>query len=601
MQKAQYHNNSNPVNFISVEAEQSVIGGLMLNNSAWSEVSNIISKKDFAQSRHQKIFAVMQSLVKQNSPIDPVTVASELQNKKGAFEAVGGSEYLGHLAGNTPSVDNIVAYARIVKERCIQRQIEAAHKSHKSGAVILGLEGELELLRNPPTDEFSDRYTWRRLCETEQPKPNFLVQGVIPEGVVILAGAPKTKKSFFAGNLGVAVSGGGEFLGHKVEQADVLYIALEDTPRRMQDRIRPMIAGGMPDPDEHLIIDHRWKPLGAGGEEDIESHLKEYPKTKLIMIDTLAKLRPGNSSSSNMYQDDYQLFNKLTTITKNNPGLTILLVHHVRKTKSEDVFESISGSAGILGAVDSALVLGVNGKDTVNARLHITGRDVMERRDDDALVMYFNDLDLTWKLSDEAVSVGNYDDDVILAAIKNGVHSPRDLADYTGISYGTVRKRLLHLSHDLNKVEAVKRGYYELVEPEEQITPIVSEPPTTTVETTILHDDQHDDQVVAPKILTEQAEQVEQPDMDEEWPWPSEQMDNDNTVLIAKVVSSLLEEVSRGGTDIVIKINQLANGVGATIDEVRNAVMGGLQGSVSIYSLLNNKHVSLMGSVCKIL
>ena len=315
MSDTKYHNNSNPVNFFSVEAEQSVIGGLMLNNAAWSEVSNIISTKDFAQSRHKKIFAVMASLVKQNSPIDPVTVASELQKKKGAFEAVGGSEYLGLLAGNTPSTDNIVAYAKIVKERCIQRKIEAAYKGHKSGAEILGLEGELELLRNPPpTDEFSDRYTWERLCETEQPKPNFLVPGVIPEGVVILAGAPKTKKSFFAGNLGVAVSGGGEFLGHKVEQADVLYIALEDTPRRMQDRIRPMIAGGMSDPGKHLIIDHRWKPLGAGGEEDIESHLKEYPKTKLVMIDTLAKLRPNNSSSSNMYQEDYQLFNKLTTI-----------------------------------------------------------------------------------------------------------------------------------------------------------------------------------------------------------------------------------------------------------------------------------------------
>jgi len=185
MSNTNYHNTSNSVNYISVEAEQSVIGGLMLNNAAWPEVSNIISTKDFTQSRHQKIFGVMQSLVKQSDPIDPVTVASELQKKKGDFEAVGGSQYIGHLAGNTPSTDNILAYARIVKQRCIQRQIEAAHNSHKSGAVILRLEGELDLLRNPPTDEFSDRYTWRRLCETEQPKPNFLVPGVIPEGVVI--------------------------------------------------------------------------------------------------------------------------------------------------------------------------------------------------------------------------------------------------------------------------------------------------------------------------------------------------------------------------------------------------------------------------------
>jgi len=157
-------------------------------------------------------------------------------------------------------------------------------------------------------------------------------------------------------------------------------------------------------------------------------------------------------------------------------------VHHVRKTKSEDVFESISGSAGILGAVDSALILGVNGKDTVNARLHITGRDVMERRDDDAMVMRFDDLGLTWKLSDEAMSVGNYNDDLILAAIKNGINRPIDIADYTGLDYGLVRKRLLHLSHDLGKIEAVKRGYYEFVEQVEQCTQTVVDEPETQIE-----------------------------------------------------------------------------------------------------------------------
>ena len=465
MQNAQYHNDSNPVNNISVEAEQSVIGGLMLNNAAWSEVSNLISTKDFAQPRHQKIFAVMVNLIKQGSPIDPVTVASELQKKKGAFEAVGGSQYLGNLAGNTPSTDNILAYAKIVKERCIQRNIEAAYKGHKSGAEILELENQLNILNLP--DNFDELYNWEVLPEADLPEPEFLVDNLITEGVVLLAGSPKAKKSFFALNLGMALGGGGDFLGRSLEKAGVLYLALEDTQRRIRQRSMPMVdVGGLPRPT-HLDIAHKWTPLGMGGEEQFERYLKKYPETRLIMIDTLAKLRPA-STGSNMYQEDYQLFNKLTDITKKHPGLTILVLHHVRKEKGDDIFESISGSNGIFGAVDSALVLGTNGKESLSAKLHITGRDIEEQRDDDAVVMKFDGNCLMWKLSDEAVSLGNCDDDAILDAIKNGIHSPKDLADYTGIGYGIVRKRLLHLSHDLNKVQAVKRGYYELVEQAEQ-------------------------------------------------------------------------------------------------------------------------------------
>ena len=565
MSDTKYHNNSNSVNFISVEAEQSVIGGLMLNNAAWSEVSNIISTKDFAQARHQKIFAVMVKLVKQDSPIDPVTVAAELQNKKGDWDAVGGSQYLGHLAGNTPSTANILAYARIVKERCIQRKIDAAYKGHKPGAEILGLEGELDLLRNPQ-DQVLGAYNWSTLPDADLPEPEFLVDDLITEGVVLLAGAPKTKKSFFALNLGVALAGGGEFMGRKLKEAGVLYLALEDNPRRIKHRVMPMLErGGQPNPDK-LEIAHDWKALGLGGEEMLEDHLQDFPDTKLIMIDTLAKLRPTSSgSSSNMYQEDYQLFKKLMDITKKHPGLTILIVHHVRKMKSDDIFESISGSNGIFGSVDSALILAKNGSDTLNVKLHITGRDIEEQRDDEAVVMRFDTQCLTWKVSDEAVSLGNGDDDLIVAAIKNGVHSPKDLADYTGIDYGVVRKRLLHLSHDLGKIEAVKRGYYELVEQVEYPTQTIVDPLDNKLDSAINHDEQTEQ--------TEQTEQYLQPNTPA-IVIPKEQMSPQviDDWSLASLIEGALFEAASG----VVAIAHLASKLNVAVDAIYNVIKNDL-------------------------
>ncbi len=109
----------------SIEAEQSVLGGLMLNNDAWFNVAEIISEQDFYRSQHRLIFESMTDLANDNNPMDAVTVSERLQSR-GVLDKAGGLAYLGELAEGTPGASNVVAYARIVSEHSTLRQLIGA-------------------------------------------------------------------------------------------------------------------------------------------------------------------------------------------------------------------------------------------------------------------------------------------------------------------------------------------------------------------------------------------------------------------------------------------------------------------------------------------
>jgi replicative DNA helicase len=111
----------------SIDAEQSVLGGLLLDNRTWESVSEVLEDADFYSHKHRNIYRAIKSLVEQEQPVDVVTVSEELE-ELGTLEDVGGMAYLGELADMTPSTENSAAYAVIVKERSQQRRlIEAAN------------------------------------------------------------------------------------------------------------------------------------------------------------------------------------------------------------------------------------------------------------------------------------------------------------------------------------------------------------------------------------------------------------------------------------------------------------------------------------------
>jgi replicative DNA helicase len=108
----------------SIEAEQSVLGGLLLDNAAWDRIGDRVADVDFYRDEHRRIFRQISNLLNRGKPVDAVTVAEALDTA-GESEHTGGLAYLGELASNTPSAANIVRYAEIVRERAILRQLVA--------------------------------------------------------------------------------------------------------------------------------------------------------------------------------------------------------------------------------------------------------------------------------------------------------------------------------------------------------------------------------------------------------------------------------------------------------------------------------------------
>lgn len=198
-----------------------------------------------------------------------------------------------------------------------------------------------------------------------------IVEGLIPRGLTILSGASKAGKSWMVLWMALQIVKGQDVWGQKTQQCGVLYISLEDTLDRLQDRIFQL----SPEPPHGLRLSVNSGTIGSGLEEQIYNHLAEYPETGLVIIDTLQKVRAQHSSNTNAYAADYGDVAALKSIA-DEMGVAILLVHHLRKMKdSADPFNEISGSTGLMGASDATLILKrERGENT--AKLIATGRDI---------------------------------------------------------------------------------------------------------------------------------------------------------------------------------------------------------------------------------
>ena len=179
--------------------------------------------------------------------------------------------------------------------------------------------------------------------------PDFVVDSLLSQGLHILAGSPKVGKSWLALWLAVTVAKGEPVWNMAVRQGATLYLCLEDSVLRIQNRLFE-ITEDAPD-SVHFCTECR--PIGQGLEEQIESFAAEHPGTVLVIIDTLQMVRPVHDAT---YANDYRDLSALKRLA-DRLGLAILLIHHLRKEKVEDVFHRISGTTAISGAVDSSFTL----------------------------------------------------------------------------------------------------------------------------------------------------------------------------------------------------------------------------------------------------
>ena len=215
-----------------------------------------------------------------------------------------------------------------------------------------------------------------------------LIKDLLYTGTYLLAGSPKVGKSFLVAQLAYHVATGQSLWGYDVVKGTVLYMALEDNFGRLQQRISRMF--GVEDVDNfHCCIS--CKPLSDGLEQQLEIFMNEHKETKLIIIDTLIRILDVSTDYS--YSKDYEVITRLKKFA-DKYGICVLVVHHTRKEKSEDIFDMISGTNGLSGASDGGFILSKENRMSSCATLDISGRDQQDQK----LILKRNTSTLVWEL-----------------------------------------------------------------------------------------------------------------------------------------------------------------------------------------------------------
>lgn len=317
------------------------------------------------------------------------------------------------------------------------------------------------------------------------PPQRFAVPDLVPEGLTVLAGAPKLGKSWMALEAALAVASGGRFLGTlEVERGPALYLALEDGARRLRDRITLLLGDRDPFPrDLHVWLDRPTRLL-----EELDAHLDAHKGTRLVIIDTLGKVRPPAPPGGPTYSDDYRVAGTLQRFAIDR-GVAVLVVHHTRKGRGEDYVEAVSGTHGITGAADAVILLDRD-RGSDGALLHVTGRDL---RDD--LAWRLDRIGPAWhfveRVRADAVQarqgLGDTAGRIVEAVAAAGEPvSASEIADALGMRPDVAKDYLGRLARD-GRLHRPARGRYAMPTP----APVASER-VASVALSLSSEDDHD-------------------------------------------------------------------------------------------------------------
>lgn len=213
------------------------------------------------------------------------------------------------------------------------------------------------------------------LYDTVFPPRMQIIENLLCAGVYLFVGAPKVGKSFFMAQLGYSVSKGIPLWEYPVHGGTVLYLALEDDYARLQKRMSKMFGTESTD-KFHFAT--RSKNLNEGLDAQLSNFIKAHSDTKLIIIDTLQKIREVGGDKYS-YASDYDIVTKLKSFA-DECNICILTVHHTRKQNADDSFDTISGTNGLLGAADGAFIMQKVKRISNAAVLDIVGRDNPDQR-----------------------------------------------------------------------------------------------------------------------------------------------------------------------------------------------------------------------------
>ncbi len=280
---------------------------------------------------------------------------------------------------------------------------------------------------------FLNTFSYNELMDELLPCRRSIIEGLLGTGAYILAGAPKIGKSFLVALIAYSVSTGTDLWGYKVQPGIVLLLALEDDKKRLQDRMARMF--GVEGTDKLRFATEAGQ-VGKDLEKQLENFILENPDTVLIIVDTLQKVREMTGDSYS-YASDYEVIGRLKQFA-DSYNICVLIVHHTRKQPAGDNFEMISGTTGLLGCADGALLMKKEKRTDSNATLELVSRD----QPDQKLYLEKNQESLVWELDHAEAELWKEPPDPLLEKIAKlvtttspeWIGSPTELAGVLGVT-----------------------------------------------------------------------------------------------------------------------------------------------------------------------
>ncbi len=256
-------------------------------------------------------------------------------------------------------------------------------------------EEETQILLREIEQQKQEWITGEELMARQFPPLRWVVPGMLPEGLALIGGPSKSCKSWMCCELALAVAAGGRLFGQlPVEKGAVLYMALEDSQRRLQDRFRTLLRGEpMP---AGLTCATKGLRLRNGLEEQLGLWEEKTTGARLIIIDVLQKVRPPKQPGGADYEQDYTVLEPLHDWADDR-HVAVLFAHHTRKALADDPYDMIAGSVALQAVPNTILAL-MRARGEVDAVLHYTGREVSA----DALALQWDANSCGWKLLGKA-------------------------------------------------------------------------------------------------------------------------------------------------------------------------------------------------------
>jgi len=438
----------------NIESEEAVLGSMLIDPELTPHAAGILTASDFYVVKNGWIFDAIVSMHNLGQAIDSLTVSQEL-TRRDQYSQIGGDSFIAHLINCVPTSVHIVSYAEEVKVTSIRRRMielgsniaqHAWNESNHIEDALSEIQAGISAIRKIAAKNQGNVsvLTADDILHTDWPDPVWAIPGVLPTGLCMLAGKPKNGKSWLALQIACAISTGGVVFNQRVQQGPVLYMALEDYPKRLYKRLKKQ---QWPDnaPVEFITMKTFSTEIGdlaGAGLDRLQAKIK-HNKYRLVVIDTFSRaigmyMRVKEDASASIMT---RVLSPIQELANEQDMAIIMIDHHTKATGLvEDAITDIMGSIAKGATMDTAWGL-YRERGHSGAKLQIVGRDIEEET---TLAMEFDREYGIWHCNGDSNSLEMTArrQEILLALQEMGRATNDQLSEMTGQDKGNTYKRL---------------------------------------------------------------------------------------------------------------------------------------------------------------